>query len=116
MKKVQELNLKRRHSMFHRRSNIISFTLSLIAGVLFMSSGESMAQQIKQGDAAKEAVRISPQGAYQQVTSGKALLVCAYQDEQLCSEIMLQGAIALKDFEQKLPELKKDQAIIFYCQ
>jgi hypothetical protein len=98
------------------KQNIISFALAVIAGVLLMGSGEAMAQQVDRGDTAMEAVRISPQDTYQQVTSGKALLVCAYQNEQICREIMLQGAIALKEFEQKLPELKKDQSIIFFCQ
>jgi hypothetical protein len=116
MKDVHELKLERRHFMFYGRSNIILFTLAVIAGVLLMGSSEAMAQQTNPGDTTIEAVRISPQDAYQKVTSGKALLVCAYQSEQICKEIMLQGAIGLKEFEQKLPELKKDQAIIFFCQ
>ena len=101
--------------MFHRESNCILFALAVMTGVLLMGSSEAMAQQTNPGDTTLEAVRISPQDTYQQVTSGKALLVCAYQNEQMCRDIMLEGGIALKEFEQKLPELKKDQAIIFFC-
>jgi hypothetical protein len=101
--------------MFHRGSNSILFALAAMAAVLLMSSSEALAQQTNPGDTAMEAVRISPQDTYQQVTSGEALLVCAYQNEQSCRDIMLEGAISLKEFEQKLPELKRDQAIIFYC-
>jgi hypothetical protein len=50
-----------------------------------------MAQQVTRGDIDVEAVQISPQDTYQQVTLGKALLVCAYQNEHICSEIMLEG-------------------------
>ena len=99
--------------MYHGRSNIILFSLAVIAGVLLMGSSEAMAQQTNPGDTIIEAVRISPQDAYQEVTSGKALLVCAYQSEQICKEIMLQGAIGLKEFEQILPELKKISRLSF---
>jgi hypothetical protein len=117
MKDVHELKLERRHLMFHGRSNIILFALAVIAGVLLMGSGETVAQQTTPGGGATmEAARISPQDAYQQVTSGKTLLVCAYQSEQICKEIMLKGGISLQEFEQKLPNLKKDQPIIFFCQ
>ena len=62
-----------------------------------------------------QVVRISPQEAYAQVSSGKALLVCAYENEKTCSSIMLERAITLKEFQGRLAGLKKDQPIIFYC-
>lgn len=102
--------------MFRKEISIL-LAFGLIAGVILVSPGETVAQQTNPGSSATtEAVRISPQDTYQQVTSGKALLVCAYQSEQICKEIMLEGGISLQEFEQKLPNLKKDQPIIFFCQ
>ena len=62
-----------------------------------------------------QVVRVPPQEAYAQVVSGKALLVCAYENEKTCSTIMLERAITLKEFQGRLAGLKKDQPIIFYC-
>ncbi|MBI5116064.1 ArsR family transcriptional regulator [Candidatus Poribacteria bacterium] len=59
--------------------------------------------------------RVPPEEAYQKVKSGKAILVCAYTDEDRCSTMHLGGAIFLKEFESKLPSLSKNQEIIFYC-
>lgn len=63
----------------------------------------------------QEPVRISPQEARQKTTSGSALLVCAYDNEEKCSNNHLQGAIFLSEFQSRLPSLPKDQEIIFYC-
>lgn len=102
--------------MCHKGITIL-LAFSLIAGVILVSSGETRAQQTNPGSSTTtEAVRISPQDTYQQVSSGTALLVCAYQSEQICKSIMLEGGISLEEFEQKLPNLKKDQPIIFFCQ
>jgi hypothetical protein len=59
--------------------------------------------------------RVPPEEAYQKIKSGKALLVCAYDDEEKCKLIHLEGAIFLKELESKLPSLSKNQEIIFYC-
>lgn len=101
--------------MFHGRSNKILFAFAIVTGVLFMGACEAMNQRIDREGTAMEAVRISPQEAYREVTSGRALLVCAYPSEETCRKIMLQGAMSLKEFESRLTKLKKDQAIIFYC-
>jgi hypothetical protein len=90
-------------AMFHK-GIIVLFVFALIAGITHVAYCENM-----------EAVRISPQDAHQQVAAGKALMVCAYEDEQACGKIMLEGGISLQEFERKLPELKKDQLIIFFC-
>jgi hypothetical protein len=58
---------------------------------------------------------ISAVEAHQDVTSGKALLVCAYHDEEACSKVQLEGSISLVQFESKLPGLPMDREIIFYC-
>ena len=87
----------------------------LMAAVLFMGTDPATTQQAKLEGAVIDARRISPQDTYRQVTAGQAILVCAYEDETKCSTMMLQGAISLKEFESRLPNLKKDQPIIFYC-
>jgi hypothetical protein len=60
-----------------------------------------------------EPKRISPQEAHEKVESGEALLVCAYDDEQRCREMKLEGSISLKELQSDLPA--KDKEIIFYC-
>jgi hypothetical protein len=93
----------------------IIFALSFMAGILFMSTNPAMAQQIQLEGAVIDAPRISPQDAYLQATSGQAILVCAYEDENKCKTMMIERAVSLKEFETRLPGLKKDQPIIFYC-
>lgn len=88
---------------------------ALLMGILFVAACAATAQQATPAGAKMEVARISPQDAYPQVASGKALLVCAYANEKTCSTIMLEGAISLKEFESRLAGLKKDQPIIFYC-
>jgi hypothetical protein len=62
-----------------------------------------------------EAIRISPEEAKRKVTIGSALLVCAYEDDEKCRRLHLEGAMFLTEFRSKLPALPKDQEIIFYC-
>ena len=45
--------------------------------------------------------------------SGKALLVCAYEDEERYKKVRLEGAISLKEFRNKEQDLSQDQEIIF---
>jgi hypothetical protein len=62
-----------------------------------------------------EVARLPVQEARQKVTGGRALLVCAYEDEAKCNKIKLEGAISLKSFEARVPSLGRNQEIIFYC-
>jgi rhodanese-related sulfurtransferase len=62
-----------------------------------------------------EARRIPVKEAYQKVKSGKALLVCGYDDDAKFKAVHLEGALSLKEFQARLPKLPKDQEIIFYC-
>ena len=62
-----------------------------------------------------EAKRIPVNEAYQKMKSGKALLVCGYDDEAKFKALQLEGALSLKEFEVRLSKLSKDQEIIFYC-
>ena len=64
---------------------------------------------------AKENIeRISPQEARQGLESGRLLLVCAYEDESRFRRIQLEGAISFQEFQSRLPNLAKDQEIVFY--
>jgi len=59
--------------------------------------------------------RISPKEARDHVTSGEALLVCAYDSDEKFRKYHLDGAISLTDFRLKTSGLAKDREIIFYC-
>ena len=62
-----------------------------------------------------EILRIPPDKAREKVTSGSALLVCAYADDEKFKKNHLEGGISLNDFKSKLPSLTKEQEILFYC-
>ena len=61
-----------------------------------------------------EAIRISPEEAHERVASGKALLICAYNDDAKFEKYHLEGAISLSSFKTKIGSLQKDQELIFY--
>jgi len=61
-----------------------------------------------------EPERITPEEVHQKLKAGKALLVCAYEDEARFKKVRLQGAISFNEFKSKLPSLSKDQEIVFY--
>ncbi len=61
-----------------------------------------------------EPIRIPVEEARRKVTSGEALLVCAYEDEEKFRKLHLQDAISLQEFKTRLPALSKEQEIIFY--
>jgi hypothetical protein len=90
------------------------FALALMAGFLLLAPC-AIAQQQAGNPAIAEPLRVSPAQAYQKVKAGTALLVCAYPDDETFRKMQLEGAISYKEFESRLPGLKKDQEIIFYC-
>jgi hypothetical protein len=59
--------------------------------------------------------RVTAEEVYNKLKSGKALLVCAYEDEEKFKRLRLEGAISLSAFKSKLPSLSKGQEIVFYC-
>jgi hypothetical protein len=59
--------------------------------------------------------RVTPQEIYPRVKTGQALLVCAYPDEAKCRSMQLEGAVSLREFQLRLPDLAKDQEIVFFC-
>jgi hypothetical protein len=94
------------------RCNVI-FALALAAGFLLVATWAA-AQQPAGVNAATEPARIPPAEAYQKVKAGTALLVCAYPEDETFRKMQMEGAISFKEFESRLPSLKKDQEIIFY--
>ena len=61
-----------------------------------------------------EPKRITPEEVHQKLETGKALLVCAYEDESKFKKLQLEGAISFNTFKSELPSLSKDQEIVFY--
>ena len=59
--------------------------------------------------------RVSPEEIYPGVKSGASVLVCAYDSEETCRSMQLEGAISLNEFTARVSQLPKDQEIIFYC-
>jgi hypothetical protein len=62
-----------------------------------------------------EIPRIDVQEARQRAAAGGALLVCAYDDEEKCRQLGLEGAISLARFRSLLPALPQNREVIFYC-
>ena len=62
-----------------------------------------------------EVARTTPAEARRKVTAGEALFVCAYESEELCGRMMLDGGMSLGQFRSRLATLDKGQEIIFYC-
>jgi hypothetical protein len=60
-------------------------------------------------------IRISADQARRQIESGRALLVCAYDDEEKCRKLMFEGALTLKQLEERLESLPEGVDILFYC-
>ncbi|HXH84519.1 MAG TPA: ArsR family transcriptional regulator [Candidatus Tectomicrobia bacterium] len=58
--------------------------------------------------------RIDPEQARREVAAG-ALLVCAYDDEQKCNRMRLEGSISLHELQHRTGALRRDQPLIFYC-
>ncbi len=59
--------------------------------------------------------RVSPGQARKEVAAGRALLVCAYDDESKCQKLRLERAITLHDLQRRLESVPKSQELIFYC-
>jgi len=62
-----------------------------------------------------EISRISVQDARKEVTSRRALLVCAYEEEEKCNQVALEGSLSLTRFQERAPTLPRNQEVIFFC-
>lgn len=60
-------------------------------------------------------VRVDSRVVQPLIQQGVALLVCAYDSDEKCEKIHLEGAIPYSDFQKRLPSLDRDQMIVFYC-
>ncbi len=59
--------------------------------------------------------RIDPVQARAHVTSGNALLVCAYDSQEKFRQNHLEAALGLQDLRAIEDELPRSREIIFYC-
>ena len=60
-------------------------------------------------------LRIPADLARRHFESGRALLVCAYDDEEKARKFMFEGALTLKQLEERLESLPENLDILFYC-
>ena len=61
------------------------------------------------------APKIDAQQVQDRLSSGDALLVCAYEDEQKCRSMRFGGALTLQEFERRKPTLDRSGDILLYC-
>lgn len=59
--------------------------------------------------------RVSAREIREEVITGEALLVCAYDDGEKFKKNHLEGAIPLSEFKARVPDLESDTKIVFYC-
>ncbi len=59
--------------------------------------------------------RVKPEEARQRARTGEALFVCAYESEEMCGRMRLEGALTLGELNSRLPGIAREQEIIFYC-
>ena len=58
--------------------------------------------------------RINPVKARELAEQGDAVLVCAYDDQEKCEGIRLEGAMTLDEFQSKKSDLSRGKTVIFY--
>jgi hypothetical protein len=63
----------------------------------------------------REVPRIDAAEARERTRSGRALLVCAYDDDQKCRSMLLAGAIPKSELERRGASLDATREIILYC-
>jgi hypothetical protein len=59
--------------------------------------------------------RINVLEARQKTMAGKAMLVCAYEEDEKCNQVALEGSIPLTQFQTRVASLPKEQELIFFC-
>lgn len=62
-----------------------------------------------------EIERHSADEVREKISTGGALLVCAYAEDEKFHKVHLDGAISLNDFSSRTHLISKDQEIYFYC-
>jgi hypothetical protein len=61
------------------------------------------------------AERITAEDARRDLETGRAMLVCAYDDDAKCRSVLLEGAITLGQLRAREAGLPIDQELLFYC-
>jgi hypothetical protein len=64
---------------------------------------------------AENVERIGVDQARAEVEAGRALLVCAYEDEAKCRQVRLENSVSLQEIQRRLDCVPRNQALIFYC-
>lgn len=59
--------------------------------------------------------RISVDEARKKLDTGKILLVCAYDSQEKCEMMKIQGAISLPELRKQEKDLSNNKEIVFYC-
>ena len=59
--------------------------------------------------------RVSAETVREKVTSGNALLVCAYDDDGKYGRMNLEGSVSLSQFKSEISRTATEREIIFYC-
>lgn len=62
-----------------------------------------------------EIARTTPEDARRAVMAGRALLVCAYENDEMFAKMQLEGSISFGQFRERLSALDKGQEVVFYC-
>ena len=52
--------------------------------------------------------------AFEHVSKGSALLICAYESDEKFGRLQLEGAVPLSEFQAKLNEVDEEKELIFY--
>ena len=58
--------------------------------------------------------RVSAEAVREKVTSEKALLVCAYDDDGKYGRMNLEGSVSLSKFKSEISGTPKEREIFFY--
>lgn len=59
--------------------------------------------------------KIEPREAQQRLARGEAVLVCAYDDEERCRGLRLEGALTLGELQAREEDLREERDVVFYC-
>jgi hypothetical protein len=62
-----------------------------------------------------EIERIEVEKAKSLVDRDEADLVCAYDDQEKCEKIRLDGALTFPEFRDRVDEMDESRTLIFYC-
>jgi len=63
----------------------------------------------------REVPRVAPDRAWRMVQDEDALLICAYDDEDKCSDFSLPGSISADALRERRNALERDRRLVFYC-